>query len=109
MPASFVAGTPPLEEKYLRTQQVAALCGVSRFTVWNWSKQPDWPQARRVGRINMWPAAAVWQWIESHTVAPRKQQSPSPRTVAEEVDTIRRHNLLQQQLHESLQKGYHSL
>ena len=44
--------------------QVARYLGISRTTVWNWSKQKLLPQPIKMGRAKRWKKETIDEWLK---------------------------------------------
>ena len=53
------------EQELWRVDRVAAVCGVSKNTVWIWCKKGTFPKpVLRMPRLTQWSAKEVLEWIE---------------------------------------------
>jgi len=48
---------------FMRLPAVVAATGVSKGTVWNWSRKGKFPQPVRFGAITAWRSADVLAWL----------------------------------------------
>lgn len=48
---------------FMRLPAVVAACGVSKGTVWNWSRKGKFPRPIRFGAITAWRSADVLAWL----------------------------------------------
>ncbi|NJL26712.1 MAG: AlpA family phage regulatory protein [Thermoanaerobaculia bacterium] len=50
--------------KYLRIDEILALTGVSRATIWRWMRKGEFPARRRLGpNAIAWVADEVAEWL----------------------------------------------
>ncbi|WP_082021171.1 helix-turn-helix transcriptional regulator [Geobacter anodireducens] len=53
-------------ERMLKLQEILTLTGVSRSTIWRWTKEGSFPKPARVSpRTIRWRASDVLNWIDS--------------------------------------------
>ncbi len=64
-----------LKKDHLTTTELAKLCGVSRFTIWNWIKQHKIKAVRTVGGQYRIPASEAISFLETCHKA-RKSLAP---------------------------------
>lgn len=65
--------TNPLPE-YVREKDILEAWGISSASFWRISKDPSFPQPKRIGkRLTCWPAEALKVWIEQQGEKPHEK------------------------------------
>jgi prophage regulatory protein len=56
--------------RYLRISEVCEVTGVSRTTIWRWTRSGDFPAKRKLGPNSIgWCERAVGEWLANRPVA----------------------------------------
>jgi prophage regulatory protein len=58
---------------FMRLPAVVAATGVSKGTIWNWSRKGKFPQPIRFGAITAWRSADVLAWLADPNAWPASQ------------------------------------
>lgn len=60
---------------YLSVDEVAAILGIPKSTIYNWSYKNYGPPRVKVGNALRFPSDELFDWLESQTIRPEEDKS----------------------------------
>ncbi len=74
------------DSAYVRLPVITALVGISRATVWRWTRQGNLPKSIRISGVTLWSVGALRKClglvrVDSATSLPDEEDRDSPRSL----------------------------